>query len=222
MNKGIDELIDEIIYTIDEENSLENINEKWHETILKLNNIKSLYDMSEKDYIKKCFNIEYYKDLIILINKKIIENNTIDNLIIDKDSNKNKSKDNSLINNLIPLCRDLINKHMNEYNKEINKKLFLNLENKFKKISQNEKIKNNNNSIIENSNYEQSSKNKINTTVLLSDIKNNFFKYNNNKLNKTNSNINNININNTNNYISNLNETFNFLKYKMIFIFINN
>ena len=222
MNKGIDELIDEIIYTIDEENSLENINEKWHETILKLTNIKSLYDMSEKDYIKKSFNIEYYKDLIILINKKIIENNTIDNLIIDKDSNKNKSKDNSLINNLIPLCRDLINKHMNEYNKEINKKLFLSLENKFKKISQKEKIKNNNNSIIENSNYEQSSKNKINTTVLLSDIKNNFFKYNNNKLNKTNSNINNININNTNNYISNLNETFNFLKYKMIFIFINN
>ena len=80
---------------------MENINEKFNEIFLKLTKIKSFYDMVEKDYIKNCINIEYYKDLIFLITKKIIENNSIDNLILDKDNNKIKSKDNSLINDLI-------------------------------------------------------------------------------------------------------------------------
>ena len=201
MHKGIDDLINDIIYDMDSENLEESIKNQYNEIFLKLNQIKSLFDLSEKQYTMKYFNIEYYKDLIMLITKKLVEKNPFDNLIIDNENFQNiKSKDTSLVNELILNCRELINKYSDKFEKEKKKKLFEYLEDKFKKICEKQKLNNYNNAKNEKSLYEQSSKNAINTTILLGDIKNMLFKNNNNNLNKTN---NYIMLNNTINEKSN-------------------
>ena len=189
MLKGADDLINNIIY---EDKIEETVNEEYNELYLKLNQIKSLYDLSERQFVMKHLNIEFYKDLILLLTKKIIENNTIGDFIIDNENQRNrKSKDTPLINELIIDCEDLINKYSTKFENQKNQKLFNNLENKFKKLKQN----NYNSQRNEKSYYEQSSKNYVNQTILLGDIKNLLFKNNNkSNLNKTH---NFININNT-------------------------
>ena len=98
----------------------------------------------------------------------------IDSLVFDNENLQNiKSKDNLLINELILECEDIINKYSIKFEKEKNIKLFSNLEDKFNKINEKQKFNNNYNiAIKEKSVYEQSSKNAINTTILIDDIKN--------------------------------------------------
>ena len=209
MCKGMDELIHNITNDVNVENIEENINIKSNELFLKLNEIKSLFDISEKDYIKSVFSFEYYKNLMSLIINKIIEKK---NILEDDNMKDNKINDTILVNELITNCKDLINTYSNKFKNEKNKKLFLNLERKFKEINDKNKIRNYNNR-IEKSFYEQSSKNAINTTI--GDIKNFLFQNNKNNLNKTLTNNNIINTSNfnktqiNNNNFSNLNSTIN-------------
>lgn len=190
MYRGQNELIKEIANNLD--NIDEHIVEKNNEIFLNLLKIKSFYDFSEKEYIKKCDYLEYYKELTLLIINNILENNSLGDVIMDDNFKDKKSNDISLVNNLITICKNLINKKTDEFKNKKITKLFPNLENNFMKINNKQKG-NNNISIIEKSFYEQSSKNAINTTVLLGDFNNN--------LNKT--------ILRNNNNISNLNNTLN-------------
>ena len=135
-----------------------------------------------------------------------MEKNTIEDFIIDDENRKKiKSKDNSLINELIINCGELKNKYSNKFENEKNKKLFINLDDKFKKINENQNP-NNYKKIIntqknEKSYYDQSSKNDINKTIVLGDIKNLLFKKNHNNLNETN-NVINMNTTHLNNSIN--------------------
>ena len=212
VNRGQNDLIKEIINNVD--NIDEHIVEKNNEIFLNLLKNKSFYDFSEKEYIKKYIYLEYYKELTLLIINNILENNSLGNDIMDDNFKDKKSNDISLVNNLIEKCKNLINKKTDELKNKKITKLFPNLENNFMKINNKQKG-NNYISIIEKSFYEQSSKNAINTTVILGDFNNN--------LNKT--------ILKNNNNISNLNNTLNNTMNKNNFnqrmnnnkdIFINN
>ena len=192
MNKGQNEVIKEIINKNNIDNLEEKVVEKNNEIFLKLLKNKSFYDFCEKEYIKKFTHLEHNKELTLLIINNILGNNSLENNVMDDTINDKKSNDISLINNLIIKCKNLINEKTVEFKNKKITKLFPNLENNFMKIKNKQKG-NNNTSIIEKSFYEQSSKNAINTTVLLGDFKNN--------INKT--------ILNNNNNTSNLNKTLN-------------
>ena len=204
MNRGQNELIKEMANNID--NIDEHIVEKNNEIFLNLLKNKSFYDFSEKEYIKKCVYLEYYKELTLLIINNILENNSLGNVIMDDNFKDKKSNDISLVNNLITKCKNLINKKTDEFKSKKIDKLFPNLENNFMKINKKQKG-NNNISIIEKSFYEQSSKNAINTTVLLGDFNNNLnktiLKNNNNKSNLNNTLNNTMNKNNFNQRMNN-------------------
>ena len=199
MSRGQNELIKEIA------NNIDNIDElligKNNEIYLNLLKNKSFYNFSEKEYIKKCGYLEYYKELNLLIINNILENNSSGDDMMDEHNFKDKKlNDISLVNNLITNCKNLINKKTNEFKNKKITNLFPNLENNFMKINNKQKG-NNNTSIIEKSFYEQSSKNAINTTVLLGDFKNNLNKTilkNNNNISNLNNTLNNT-INNNNN-----------------------
>ena len=192
ISKGINELLNEIREIYDEEEIEDYFTEKNNELFFKLIKIKSFYDISEKDYMKYLCEIEYFKEILNLIIKNIFDNN-----------NKNNIDDILLINDLIKKSTEIINKHKEKYKEEINKKLFPLLEKEFNKINNKKKegykyIKN-----IKNSFFEQSSKNAINTTIILDNFKNIVF--NTNRNNKTKNNINIIN----NSSLNNFNKTFN-------------
>ena len=187
ISKGINELLNHIKEIYDEEEAEEYITEKNNELFFKLIKIKSFYDISEKDYMKYLCEIEYYKEIINLIIKNIVDN-------------KNDKNEISLINNLIKKCTEIINKHKEKYKEEINKKLFPLLEKEFNEISNKKKE---GNKYIKNSFFEQSSKNAINTTIILDNFRNIVF--NTNRNNKIKNNINVIN----NSSLNNFNKTFN-------------
>ena len=150
--------------------------------------------MSEKEYIKYFNENEYYKEIILLIIKNIFE----------KSENKNRN-DALLINDLIKRCGDIINKYKEKFKDEMIKKLFPLLDKKFDNFNKTNKLGNkqkgnnfnfNNSLLNKKSFYEQSSKNAINTTVILDNFKNVVFNTNRNNKSKGNLNINNSSLNN--------------------------
>ena len=72
ISKGIKELINEIKEIYDEEEIEEYFTEKNNEFFFKLIKIKSFYDIAEKDYMKYHCEIEYFKEILNLIIKKIL------------------------------------------------------------------------------------------------------------------------------------------------------
>ena len=192
ISKGIKELINEIKEIYDEEEIEEYFTEKNNELFFKLIKIKSFYDIAEKDYKKYLCEIEYFKEILNLIIKNIFENNKNNNI-----------NDILLINDLIKKSTEIINKHKEKYKEEINKKLFPLLDKEFNKINNKKKEGNKYIKNIKNSFFEQSSKNAINTTIILDNFKNVVF--NTNRNNKTKNNINIIN----NSSLNNFNKTFN-------------
>ena len=164
MNKGISELLNIIKRIFNEEKMEEFLEEKNNEIFFKLIKIKSFYDISQKEYIKYFNENQYYKEMIMLIIKNIL----------DKTDNNKNNNDVLLINDLIKKNRDLINKYKEKFKDEVNKKLFPSLEQKVSKYNKSNKSNirqkgnNFNNSLLnKKSFYEQSSKNAINTTIIL-------------------------------------------------------
>ena len=185
MHKGIDNFYEKLKKIKGEENIEDFINEKYNELHFKLIGIKSSYYITEKDYLKNFYSIEYYKEILLLLIKNILHNN-----------NNNNINDLLLINDLIIKIEPLIEKYSKKYKDNINKKLFIMLENKYNEIINNKNISNNNSILFKKSFYEQSSKNAINTTIIIDNFKNAIF--NNSKKNK-NKNLNQTYINNQTN-----------------------
>ena len=110
--------------------------EKKIEKNLKLNKIKMLYDLSEKEYKNKMINIELYKNLILLITKKILENNNLYDKMNNSNEKENyKFNDALLINELLIDVQQLIKNFSFEYNSLNNKGLFLILEDNLNKLN---------------------------------------------------------------------------------------
>ena len=206
MNKGINEFLKNIKRIFNEEKMEEFIEEKNSEIFFKLIKIKSLFDILEKDYIKNYNEIEYYQEII--------------RLIIENISVKNNNNENILINDLIKKIGEITNKQKEKFRDKLNKKLFPNLERNVSKYNKSNKLnykqKGNlfNNSLLnKKSFYEQSSKNAINTTVILDNFKNVVFKTNRNnksslsnfQLLNSNNNINNVSLTNRKPILSNNN-----------------
>ena len=194
MNKGINDFLSDIKRIIfDEEKVEELIENKNNELYFKSIKIKSFYDISEKEYIKNFNEIDYYKEMILLIIKSLY----------DKNENK-EINDELIINDLMKKGGDRINKYKEKFKDEVNNKLFPLLDKQFDKFNKTNKLNNkqkgnifNNSLLNKKSFYEQSSKNAINTTIILDNFKNAVFNtYRNNKNKSILNNINNSSLNN--------------------------
>ena len=89
----------------------------------KLNEVKSMYDLTEKDYNEIKMKIEYISRAISDINKLLIEKGS-NNFFEFNLEDKNKNKDDLLVNEMILTIQDKFDEFKNNNKDNINNKLY--------------------------------------------------------------------------------------------------
>ena len=129
----------------------------------KLNEVKSMYDLTEKDYNEIKMKIEYISRAISDINKLLIEKGS-NNFFEFNLEDKNKNKDDLLVNEMILTIQDKFDEFKNNNKDNINNKLYPILEEEINDLMENIR-KSKENNIRRNNNYYFSRTSKQNNNI---------------------------------------------------------
>ena len=129
----------------------------------KLNEVKSMYDLTEKDYNEIKMKIEYISRAISDINKLLIEKGS-NNFFEFNLEDKNKNKDDLLVNEMILTIQDKFDEFKNNNKDNINNKLYPFLEEEINDLMENIR-KSKENNIRRNNNYYFSKNGKPNNNI---------------------------------------------------------
>ena len=108
---------------------------------LKLNKLRTLYKLSQKEFTMKMLNTEFYNDFVYLIIKLFLEYKPND-IIINKNFNfKNNLIDTKIINKLLSDIKELITKYSNINKNKDNKDCYFFLEEELNKFKEEQRKK---------------------------------------------------------------------------------